>query len=119
MAHKPTDLTRGQVEFAAAIGVTHENIARELGITTDTLVKHYGDELSLGRDRINTKIASALADKALSGDTTAMIFWLKTRARWQETAKVELSGADGGPMTVKIVYEDSGSPTSETPLSAD
>ena len=37
-------------------------------------------------------------------DTTAAIFWLKNRRpkEWRETKAVELTGADGGPLTHQI-----------------
>ncbi len=45
------------------------------------------------RDKANATIGGALFNKAKAGDTTAMIFWLKTRARWRET--VDISNEDG------------------------
>ena len=38
-----------------------------------------------------------LFDKAISGDTTALIFWAKVRMGWKETQKVEPSLGEGGP----------------------
>lgn len=102
MPHTPTDETRQLVKFAAAVGTRYEVIARQLGICDDTLKKYYRDELDLGRDQANQAIASSLYQKALDGDTTAMIFWLKTRARWRDTQALEVSGPDGGPMNTRI-----------------
>ena len=36
-----------------------------------------------------TKVANALLEQALSGNTTAMIFYLKTQAGWSEKLQIE------------------------------
>lgn len=76
-------------------------------ISENTLRKHFGPELATGKVKSNAKIAQTLFNKAVGGDTTAMIFWLKTRARWKESHSLELTGADGGPI------EQLGMPASE------
>jgi hypothetical protein len=45
-------------------------------------------------------IAQSLVTKARAGDTTAMIFFLKTQAGWRETSGLELSGPNAGPIEV-------------------
>jgi len=52
----------------------------------------------------NATIGGALFNKAKGGDTASMTFWLKTRARWRETADVNHVSEDGSmspnrPMT--------------------
>lgn len=69
------------------VGTPQADIARILGIDEKTLRKHYRDELDLATARANATIGGALFNKAKSGDTVAMIFWMKTRAGWRE--KVE------------------------------
>ena len=49
------------------------------------LRKHYRDELDLGETKANAQVAGFLFNSARSGNVTAQIFWLKTRARWRET----------------------------------
>ena len=41
--------------------------------------------------------------KALAGDTTSAIFFLKTQARWRETERHEITGADGGPLELSRI----------------
>jgi hypothetical protein len=41
--------------------------------------------------------------KALSGDTASAIFFLKTQARWRETERHEITGADGGPLELSRI----------------
>lgn len=91
--HKPTDAQRQLVSLHATVGTTHETIADILGIHKETLYKYYTPELKQAREKANATIGGALFNKAKSGDTTAMIFWLKTRARWRET--VDISNEDG------------------------
>jgi hypothetical protein len=47
--------------------------------------KHYRDELDLGETEANAQVAGFLFNSAKSGNVTAQIFWLKTRARWRQT----------------------------------
>jgi hypothetical protein len=73
-------------------------ISRELGISEDTLQKHYRDELDEAASRGVANVASNLYSKAMAGDTTAMIFYLKTRGRWSE--KPALGDSDN-PLVVQ------------------
>jgi len=107
MTHKPNDQTRQLVQLHATIGTRQDNIARILGIDKKTLIKHYRDELDLGMDKANASIGGALFNKAKAGDTAAMIFWMKTRARWRET--IDLSSTDGTmtpPSVIRLVGKD-------------
>jgi transposase len=99
-AHQPTDENRTKVRAWAAVGVRHEDIAAKLGISADTLAKYYRQELDDGRIDANAQIGKSLYEQAKAGNTTAMIFWLKTRAGWKETNVTELTGGDGGPLKV-------------------
>ena len=46
--HAPTAASRRRVAVAAGGGMHHEDIATALGISDDTLRKHYAAELSAG-----------------------------------------------------------------------
>ena len=41
-----------------------------------------------------------------TGDTTMMIFWLKTQGRWKEPQHVELSGPNGGPISTHSLSDE-------------
>lgn len=58
------------------------------------MVKLYKQELITGRTNANVKVGKRLFEKAMSGDTTALIFWAKTRMGWRETQKIDLSSSD-------------------------
>jgi hypothetical protein len=84
-AHKPDAAQRRQVEALAAYGIPEIDISRVVGIDPKTLRKHYRDELDMGETKANAQVAGFLFNSARSGNVTAQIFWLKTRARWRET----------------------------------
>ena len=69
-----------------------QQIAKLVGVSLNTLKKHYAEELELGLARANAVVSGTLFNEAKKGNITACIFWLKTRAHWRETAKVEHSG---------------------------
>jgi hypothetical protein len=102
--HLPNDDTRIKVYTLSTVGTRHEDIASVLSISHDTLVKYYKEELDKGRIEANASVAETLFKQAKEGNTTAMIFWLKSRAKWKESTQHEISGnADGTPIEVKIV----------------
>jgi len=83
-AHEPTVKSRAEVTSLTSFGITQDDICIYLGITKKTLERHYRYELDTAVTRANGQIANALYTKAVKGgDVTAMIFWLKTRARWR------------------------------------
>ena len=102
--HLANETTRNKVFMLSTVGTRHEDIATVLGISADTLTKYYHDELAKGRIEANASVAETLFKQAKEGNTTAMIFWLKSRAKWKESTQHEISGnADGTPIEVKIV----------------
>ena len=102
--HLPTSDTRNKVFLLSSVGTRHEDIATVLSISADTLTKYYKEELDKGRIEANASVAETLFKQAKEGNTTAMIFWLKSRAKWKESTQHEISGnPDGTPVEVKIV----------------
>jgi len=102
--HLPTSDTRNKVFMLSSVGTRHEDIATVLNISADTLTKYYKEELDKGRIEANASVAETLFKQAKEGNTTAMIFWLKSRAKWKESTQHEISGnPDGTPVEVKIV----------------
>ena len=83
--HVPTEATRQTVQLHTMVGTNQTDIARVLDIDEKTLRKYYRDELDLAKSKANATIGGALFNKAKTGDTSAMIFWMKTQAGWRET----------------------------------
>jgi hypothetical protein len=99
--HKPTDELRKVVRTLSAVGIRYEDIAAKVGISADTLTRKYRQDLDDGRIDANAAIGQTLFQQAKAGNTAAAIFWLKTRAQWKETDRLEVAGADGGPLEVR------------------
>lgn len=87
--HEPTRATRDLVKLHTMVGTTQEAIASIIGIDPKTLRKYYRAELDQSKAKANATIGGALFNKAKSGDTTAMIFWMKTQAGWRETQQID------------------------------
>lgn len=68
-------------------GLTDEQIAKNIGINVRTLDKwkakygRIGQALKVGHEQANYAVEGKLLKKAMSGNTTAMIFWLKNNWR--------------------------------------
>jgi len=107
--HEPTKQSRRIVRNLALAGTQQEIIAKALEITKPTLRRHYREELTRYGTICTGNIAAKLYQKAMRGDTTALIFWLKTRAGWKEGADLNVTSSDGAlsaPRTVEVVGFD-------------
>jgi hypothetical protein len=116
--HQPTDELRAQVEQMSSFGIPQENIARSIGISSPTLRKYYREELDTAEDKANGKVAGFLFTAA-SGDAItqgasyadclrASMFWLKTRAGWKETDRLEHMGGTDSTLTIVKRIADAG-----------
>ncbi len=85
--HVPTAENRKMVSDYASYGITHEDIAKALGVCENTLRKYYRQELDTAVAAANAKVARRLHSLAVDdGNVAAAIFWLKVRADWREKA---------------------------------
>jgi hypothetical protein len=100
--HEPTKVTRELVSLHATMGTTQEIISKILEIDLKTLRKYYRNELDQSLSKANATIGGALFNKAKAGDTGAMIFWLKTRARWSTVEQVDHVSSDGSMTPEKV-----------------
>ena len=91
---KPTEEERRFVGQMSAVGIPQESIALVIrkGIDEKTLRKHFRRELDTAAIKANAKIGGTLYNKAINGDTTAAIWWSKTRMGWKEKSEIEHSG---------------------------
>ena len=73
-------------------GLSNEQIAHNIGIAASTLYKwakdypEIAEALKKGKAVVDYEVENALLSKALGGDVTAMIFWLKNRRpdKWRD-----------------------------------
>lgn len=115
--HEPSPEFRSKVRMMASVGITKEEIARFLGITTPTLYKHYRDELDLAAVEANTRVGTnlylmATGPRTEKSTAIAAIWWSKARMGWKDVSRIENTGADGGPIQqenqVVVVLPDNG-----------
>jgi hypothetical protein len=110
----PSDDHRRVVRAVSGYGMTEEQICKiiinpqtDKPIDLKTLRKHFRSELDTGSIIANSKVAETLYKMATQGNNvTAAIFWLKTRARWKETDRLEVTGQNGGPIQQHKVSTD-------------
>jgi hypothetical protein len=94
-AFVPTDEMRLQVTTLAKV-CSADMIATTLGISRNTLYRHFSGEMQKGKAEAVSTVGAKLLQKALAGDRTCMIFYLKTQGKW--SSRLELSGPGGGPI---------------------
>lgn len=93
LPHQPTQASRNLVLLCGAMGQTQDQMCSLIGISINTLLKHYGPELQDGGRKILTGIAGNLARIAQDPNhpkcVTAAIFWLKTKGGFREVERTE------------------------------
>jgi hypothetical protein len=77
----------------SSYGIPQADICAVVEVDLKTLRKHYRKELDTATAKANSQVAQRLYQKCLDGDTTSMIFWMKTRGKWSEKVEHELSGS--------------------------
>lgn len=107
MTHEPTPESKKQVSAMVSFGIPQEEICNVLDICKNTLYKHYRSELDTAATVANTKVASMLFEKCMNGDTSSIIFWMKTKMGWKETMVNEMQqlDADGKRTDNKLIVE--------------
>lgn len=100
------------ISVALAAGLTQKQVATMMGITDRTLQKRFRAELDDAGAIANAKVASKLFSRCMKGDTIALIFWAKSRLGWNERQKLEVTGADGGPIQHETIQAEADAFTS-------
>jgi hypothetical protein len=98
--HEPDQKTRKTVEAMSSYGIPQEDIAKVIGIDPKTLRLHYRYELDTAETKANAQVASRLYQKCMKDDTSSIIFWLKTRAKWKDASKDDVAGDNGNIVSV-------------------
>jgi hypothetical protein len=103
--HVPTPELRKLAETHAAVGTPQWAIAEEMDISEDTLQRHYAKELRLGLVRMNARVGSMIANKALAGDGDMQKFWASRRDPAFKS-KNELSTPPGQPLEFRNLTDE-------------
>jgi hypothetical protein len=110
--HLSNDETRAQVELLAAFGISHENIGKEIGLSLDTLRRHYSQELDRATSSTLLKVAQNMYEFAcgLKGSDKVQLsagaFWLRMCAGLRETTKREHPGSDSSVIEITMSGPD-------------
>lgn len=88
------------VQGWARDGLSNKQIAHNIGINESTFYewqnKHsqFSEAVKKGKEVIDREVENALYNRAMEGDSTSMIFWLKNRKPndWNDRKQVEHSG---------------------------
>ena len=89
------DAVRERVRYLAGVGVPQDGIAKIIGCAPKTLRKRFRDDLDRGVAEATATVSGFLFAAAKGGSIAAIIFWLKTRAHWRETAPDTPVSGDG------------------------
>ncbi len=91
-----------EVERLASLGLTREQIAAALGASASTVYNRLRDDeefseaVKRGEALGIGAVASKLMDQINEGNTTAMIFYLKSRAGWRESCEIRVEANTPG-----------------------
>jgi hypothetical protein len=108
--HEPTEWTRDTVANAALAGIPINKIAKALGLSKNTLRKHYEQELKAGIVKTLADSAGFLANmatgRAIDEGAThadclrAGMFLFKCRGGWSEKQEDQEGQKQGAPVTI-------------------
>lgn len=68
---KATDVLKRKVSECAAVGMSQDDIARAIGCSTPTLVKHFDEELTTGAAIKRAEVTAMLFKSARKGNVAA------------------------------------------------
>lgn len=79
--------------------LTDDDVAKKLGINRKTLYEwrkkseKFSNAIMLGKEVTDQQVENALYKSAMSGNVTAMIFWLKNRkpGKWNDVNKLDVN----------------------------
>lgn len=112
MARPRIELDISKIEEYAAQGLTQAEICLCLGIGESTLYRRKLDvevlteAIKRGKAKAASAISNVLYLKAMQGDTTAIIWYEKTRRGMTDKQAIEHSGPDGKPIPVQFFDYD-------------
>jgi hypothetical protein len=97
-----------QVGKMAGHGLTLDQIADCLNIGERTLRQRFSESEEVaaaykrGKAVAINAVAKTVYQKAVAGEGAFPFFYLKTQAGWRETNRMEVTGADGGPIEARV-----------------
>jgi len=87
--HIPTADSRQLVEHLVACDIDQESICYIIKATPFELRLHYAGELKHGLANATAQMAQSVFRAGIAGDMKAATFWLRSRAGWRETVRID------------------------------
>ena len=107
---EPTAKERQQVEAMAGVGLPHDQIGALVrdGVCTDVIRQYFAKELKAGKAKASAKIGQTLFNRAIGGETAALIWWTKSQMGWKEKRDIDLTSSDGtmSPAVIQLMAVD-------------
>lgn len=110
MGRRPIQIDLKKVEEYAQFCDNEEEIALALGISQDTLTRRkqtqadFAEAIKRGKAKANVFVGGKLMQKIKEGDTTAMIFYLKSRCKWSEKQVLDVTTREEVPEGATALY---------------
>ena len=107
---EPTAKERQQVEAMAGVGLPHDQIAALVrdGVCVDVIRQYFAKELKAGKAKASAKIGQTLFNRAIGGETAALIWWTKSQMGWKEKRDLDVTSSDGTltPAVIQLMAVD-------------
>lgn len=109
---KPFELTPeliAEAERMASVGLMDKEIYAAMGISRDVFYKRkrynkeFKDALARGRSRGHEAVASKLYEVAMTGNVSALTFYLARRCGWTEKQEEKHEEGKSKPITIQFV----------------
>lgn len=82
--HVVTDENKKTVSKLAGYGISQADIGYILGVSEDTIHRHYKDDFALGIINANAMVANRAFQRCMEGSDSLIKYWLGARAGWKE-----------------------------------
>ena len=91
---KPTPEDIETIRVNSGLGLHQSHVALMVGKSLPTIMAYpeCREAFQEGKAKTIAMVAGSLVSRALAGDTTSMIFYLKTQGGWKETTVQEHTG---------------------------
>jgi hypothetical protein len=101
-----------EVKVLAGRGLTNEQVSWYYGVSTGcwyaTIKRHpkLASAFHEGKAKTISMVSGKLIEAIRKGNISAMIFYLKTQARWSDTSMPAVNGVDNSPPALTISVSD-------------
>ena len=118
-----TQAIKDRIIGSMAAGADVVMAAQVNGVSKSTIYNHrekdqaFADAMDEQRAKIDQEVVESLLAEAKAGNVTAMIFWLKNRRsdEWRDRRQHEITGADDGPVVIRQIVLEDGTPLPSNP----